>query len=445
MSKRFRLILGFLVGIPLSALAGITTPFHEYKLDNGLKLIVREDHRSPLVVVQVWYKVGSSFEPNGITGISHALEHMMFRGTKRHPQDEFSRLIAVQGGDQSAMTFADFTVYYQELDKHQLELCFELEADRMQNLTLPPEAFNQEIKVVKEERRLRTEDNPEALAVERLNAAALIRNPYHHPVVGWMDDLENMQIGDLESWYKSWYGPNNAFVVVVGDVNPETVFKLATSHFGALKPIPLANLKPRKELPFLGKRQVKVKAKATVPRLLMGYNVPSLLTAEDANEAYALLVLLMALDGGNSSRFSRDLIREQKMATDINSWYDPFSLHETLLVFSGIPAPTHNLAELEEAFLKQVTKLQSEPLSEEELHRIKINVTAQQIFAQDSMFEQAMQLGQMEAVGLPLELANTYPSYIQKITAEQVQKVAQKYLISDRLTTVELIPLKSGT
>jgi len=418
---------------------------HEYKLDNGLKLIVREDHRSPLATVQVWYKVGSSYEPNGITGISHALEHMMFRGTTLHPQDEFVRLIAINGGDQNAFTSDDFTAYFQELSADQVKLCLELEADRMVNLALPKEAFEHEIKVVMEERRLRTDDNPDMLTLERMVAAAMVSNPYHHMTVGWMNDLENMTVEDLRDWYKKWYGPNNATVIVVGDVNPEAIYQWTKQAFGSLKPIEITKLKPRKEIPSLGKKYVRVEANATVPRLLMGYTVPTLLTTADQSEPYALLVLLMALDGGNSSRFSRELVRGNAIATSILSMYDPFQLHETLLFISGSPTPNHTITELETAFLQQIAKLQTEPLSEAELQRVKTNVIASHTFAQDSISEQAIQMGVMESVGQSWQLADRYPEFVQKVTAEQVQKAAQKYLIEKNLTTAELIPLKSGT
>ncbi|HXH54274.1 MAG TPA: pitrilysin family protein [Gammaproteobacteria bacterium] len=439
------LLLTAISGSVLAAETPLASTTHEYKLDNGLKLIVREDHRSPLVVTQVWYKVGSSYEPNGITGISHALEHMMFRGTTNHPKDEFSRLIAIGGGDQNAFTAHDFTAYFQELDAERLKLCFELEADRMANLTLPEEAFKQEIKVVMEERRLRTDDNPESLTRERLHAAAHVSNPYHHWPIGWMDDLENLTVEDLRAWYKTWYGPNNAIVVVVGDVNPEAVYQLAKTYFGPLKSITIPTLKPRKELVNLGKRQIQVNANATVPRLFMGYNVPSIITTSNPEEPYALIVLLMALDGGNSGRFSKDLIRDQGLVAGVSSSYDPFSLYETLMEFSAIPTQNHTLAEVETALLQQFERLKTAPISDAELNRIKVNAIAQHAYAKDSMTDQAIGLGSLESVGLSWKLADTFPEKIQTITAEAVQKVAQKYLTQERLTTAELIPLKSGT
>ena len=418
---------------------------HEYMLDNGLKLIVREDHRSPIVVTQVWYKVGSSYEPNGITGISHALEHMMFRGTTKHPNDEFSRLIATGGGHHNAFTTQDFTAYFQELDAERLKLCFELEADRMANLTIPEDAFKQELKVVMEERRLRTDDNPESLTREQLYAAAHISNPYHHRVIGWINDIENLTVDDLRTWYKTWYGPNNAIVVVVGDVNPEAVYQLEKTYFGPLKSITIPTLKPRQEVRSLGKRHIQVNANATVPQLFMSYNVPSMIKTASPEEPYALLVLLMALDGGNSSRFSKHLIRDQALISRVYSSYNPFSLHETLIEFSATPTLNHTLAEVETAFLQQFEQLKTLPISDAELNRIKVNAIAEHTYAKDSMSDQAILLGSLESVGLSWKLADTFSDQIQKITAEDIQKVAKKYLTQERLTTAELIPLKSGT
>ncbi|HDJ86948.1 MAG TPA: insulinase family protein, partial [Chromatiales bacterium] len=209
-------------------------PVHEYRLDNGLRVLVKEDHRAPVVVSQVWYKVGSGDEHGGITGISHALEHMMFQGTAKHPAGEFSRIVAANGGRENAFTGRDYTAYFQLLAKDRLPVSFELESDRMRNLSLKEADFRKEIQVVMEERRLRTDDNPQALTYERFNAAAFVSSPYHHPVIGWMDDLRNLKIGDLRAWYRRWYAPNNATLVVVGDVDPQAVLRLAERYFGPL-------------------------------------------------------------------------------------------------------------------------------------------------------------------------------------------------------------------
>ena len=218
---------------------------HEYQLENGLKLIVKEDHRAPVMVSQVWYKVGASYEPDGITGVSHVLEHMMFKGTKTHPPGEFSRIIAENGGRENAFTSQDYTTYFQRMEASRLPISFELEADRMRRLQLQEEEFQKELRVVMEERRLRTDDKPTALTYEQFIATAYTASSYRSPTIGWMDDLENMTLTDLADWYRRWYAPNNATVVVVGDVDPDEVLRLARVYFGPLKPEKIEPPKPR--------------------------------------------------------------------------------------------------------------------------------------------------------------------------------------------------------
>ena len=230
-----------------SAAALAAGAVHEYQLDNGLKLIVKEDHRAPVMVSQVWYKVGSSYEHDGITGVSHVLEHMMFKGTSAHPAGEFSRIIAENGGSENAFTSRDYTAYFQTMEKSRLPVSFELEADRMRNLVIPEQEFLKEVQVVMEERRMRTEDNPQSLTYEQFNATAYVNSPYRIPVIGWMDDLESMHVEDLKSWYRKWYAPNNATVVVVGDVDPDQVYALAKKYFGPLKPSEIEPAKPSRK------------------------------------------------------------------------------------------------------------------------------------------------------------------------------------------------------
>ncbi len=416
----------------------------EHTLDNGFKIIVREDQRAPVLTTQVWYKVGSSYEPNGISGISHVLEHMMFRGTKQYPQGEFSRLIAIGGGHQNAFTSQDFTAYYQEIDPDRLELCLKLEADRMINLDLKTEAFKHEMKVVMEERRWRTDDKPESLTLERLFAAAHISNPYHQPIVGWMNDLENLTVNDVQKWYDTWYGPDNAVLVIVGDVKAKDVFKLAETYFGKLKPIHPPTPKPRIESVPLGTRSVVVKQNIKVPTLFMAYNVPSLKNSADPTDPYALLVLLLALDGGDSSRFSRELIRNQAIASRISSGYNPFHLHDTLWLVSANPSEPEKLNELKTAITQQFTDLKTNLLENHELERIKINAIASNVFTKDSMSDQALEIGMLEAVDIPWQEAQKFPERIGAVTAEQVRSVAQQYLTLERLTIAKLLPSTSG-
>lgn len=439
------MVKGILLLGVLCCIAGIanTKPImdtHESTLENGLKVIVREDHRAPLVTSQIWYKVGGSYENEGNYGISHALEHMMFRGTVSYPPGYFFKIIAEHGGQQNAFTGYDYTCYYQQLDAAQLELSFEMEADRMQNLLLSEEQFSKEIRVVAEERRLHVEDNPVAITRELFFATSYINNPRQHPLLGWMSDIHNLTVENLREWYKTWYVPNNAILVVVGDVNPEEVFELAKKYFGSIKSVEIPQLKTRKAPPYVGSKHINVNLPTAVPRLLLGYNLPVVKTAEEAFEPYALVVLMMALDGGNSARFSENIIRGQSLAANMSTSYNPFQLFSGQLTISATANEGHSLDELKEAVLIEVKRLQEELLKEDELHRIKINALAEYIFRQDSMTHQANELGSLESVGLSWRLADNYLDLIQSVTAEQVQAVARKYLINDRLTTAYLSP-----
>ncbi len=425
----------------VASMAHAAPGVHEYMLDNGMKLLVKEDHRAPVVVSQVWYKVGSSYEHDGITGISHALEHMMFKGTKKHPGGEFSRIVSENGGRENAFTGRDYTSYYQQLERSRLAISIELEADRMRNLTLPPEEFAKELKVVQEERRLRTEDNPESMTHEQFSAAAFVTSPYHHPVIGWMSDLEAMEVDDLKRWYRSWYAPNNATLVVVGDVNPAAVHKLARKHFGALKPGDVPALKPRREITQTGERRVTVKAPAQLPYVVMGYKVPALRTANDPEEAYALEVLAGVLDGGDSARIPTRLIRDASIAASAGAGYSLYARLDDLFILDGTPAPGHDVAELEQALRREVQRLHDEPVTAEELDRIKTQVIAADVYQRDSVFYQAMQIGMLETVGLDWRLADAYVDRIRAVTAEQIRAVARKYLTPDRLTVAVLDPL----
>lgn len=413
---------------------------HEFELDNGLKLIVKPDNRAPVVTSQVWYKVGSSYEHNGITGVSHILEHMMFKATDDLDSGEFSEIIAENGGSQNAFTGRDYTAYFQTLEKDRLEVSFRLEADRMRDLILDEDELDKEQKVVAEERRMRTEDNPQALTREAFYASAFVSSPYHHPIIGWMSDIENYHIDDLREWYRKWYAPNNATVVVVGDVEPEEVHQLAIEHFGELEPETVATLKPQVEQPQRGKRYVKLNAPAQLPYLMMGWKVPVLNTAEHEWEPYALEVLAGILDGGQSARFARELVREQQVAAGVGAYNSLYSRMDDVFVVGGTPAQGKKTATLREAIFEQIERVKKEPVTKEELERVKAQVVANTVYEMDSVFYQAMQIGMLETVGLDWQLSEQYADKIGEITAEQVQKVAEKYFVDDGLTIVELIP-----
>jgi len=421
-------------------------PVKSYMLDNGMKILVKEDHRSPVVVSQVWYKVGGSYEHQGITGVSHALEHMMFKGTTRHKPGEFSEIIAANGGSENAFTGKDYTAYFQRIASDRLELCLQLESDRMRNLVIKEDEFKKEIEVIKEERRMRTDDKPTSLTYERFNAVAFLNSSYHQPIIGWMEDLNTMTVEDLSQWYQTWYAPNNATLMVSGDVKAQDVFALAKKYFGQLKSSEIPALKSRLEVKQLGERRITVRAPAKVPYLMMGYKVPALKTMIESQqdniwEVYALEVLAGVLDGGDSSRFTASLIRNKEIASAAGAGYDMYGRQNSLFMLDGTPTKKSTMKKLEQALIAEIENIKKQPPSEKELDRVKAQVMAAAVYEQDSSFYQAMQLGILETVGLGWQIKQDYLKKVQQVTGEQVQAVAKKYLIKDQLTVALLDPL----
>jgi len=419
---------------------------YEYQLDNGLKILVKEDNRAPVVVSQIWYKVGGSYEHDGITGVSHALEHMMFKGTEKYAPGQFSRIISENGGRDNAFTGTDYTAYFQTLEKSRLKISFEMEADRMRNLTLPEDEFLKEIEVVKEERRWRTEDKPQSYTYEALMSTAFQTSPYRLPIVGWMQDLDNMTIEDLSDWYKKWYAPNNATIVVVGDVVADEVHELAKKYFGPLPKGEPISMKVLGEVEQVGTKRVKVKRPAELPYLMMAYKTPVIEpgSEDDKNwnwEPYALEVLAGIIDGGSSARLASRMIRGSQIAASADAGYRMASRLDNLFMFSGTPVKDKTVHDLEAAFRKEILDIQTKPVTKEELQRVKAQVVSSNVYEKDSVFYQAMIIGTLETIGLSWKLADKYVERINSITAEQVMQVAKKFLVDDRLTIAELEPL----
>lgn len=425
-----------LLGLAAQAQAQVT----EFTLDNGLKVIVKEDHRAPVVVSQVWYKIGSSYEHEGITGLSHVLEHMMFKGTKDVPAGEFSRIIAANGGEENAFTGRDYTTYFETLSADRLPVAFKLEADRMHNLVLDPAEVKKETEVVKEERRLRTEDKPTGLLYEQFNAAAWRASPYHNPVIGWMNDLDNLRVSDLRAWYKRWYSPGNATLVVAGDVKPDEVKALAEKYFGPIPAVKLDPPRPFVEPPQFGETRVTVSVPAKQPYLMMGYKTPVVGTADEDWEPYALTVLAAILDGGSSARLSTDVVRKQGIAASAGAGYDAYSRLPSQLVLDGTPTAGNSLDKIEAALRAEVKRLRDEPVSQDELNRVIAQAVAQKVYQKDSLFYQAMQLGLLETIGQDWRLADQELAKLKAVTPEQVQAVARKYLVDRNLTVAVLKP-----
>jgi zinc protease len=460
-----RLLCAALLWLPVFASHAVTAKVSEHMLGNGLKVLVKEDHRSPVAVSQVWYKVGSSYEPGGITGISHMLEHMMFKGTDKHAVGEFSRIIAENGGEENAFTGQDYTAYFQTMEASRLAVSFELEADRMRNLHLLADELKKELQVVTEERRMRTDDNPQAKMQEHFSAMAYTNSPYKNPVIGWPSDIENYKVEDLQAWYQRWYAPNNATLVVVGDVEPKAVFALAEKYFAPLKCVGCAErseahqdrtanasdalrtsahptvLKPQAEVEQLGVRKMTVKLPAKLPYLVMGYKVPALKTAQQEWEAYALEVLAGVLDGGSSARLESGLVRGKQIAVSVGASYDLSSRLSGLFTLEATPAEGKTVWNLESALKDEITKLQINLVDNDELQRIKAQVLAKAVYERDSNFYQAMQLGMLETVGLGWKVVDEYVDKVNQVTAEQVREVARKYLVEDKLSVAYLEPL----
>ena len=438
--KRFpcfgAIVLALVLVLPQAVLAN---PF-EHRLANGLRLIVKEDRRAPTVVHMVWYRAGSMDEANGTTGVAHVLEHMMFKGTPATGPGEFSRQVAAAGGRDNAFTSRDYTAYFQQVPKQKLAQMMQLEADRMRHLTLDAREFEQEIRVVMEERRLRTDDQPQSLLFEQMSAVALQAHPYRVPVIGWMNDLESMTVQDARDWYDRWYVPNNAFVVVVGDVDHQAVFRLAEEHYGSLESRPLLARKPQSEPPQNGIRRLTVKAPAELPVVLMAYKVPVIRDVEKDGDPYALEMLAAILDGHDAARFSRTLVRQRKIAVYAGAGYDATARGPGLFYVQGSPSAGTSRAELESGFRAEIARIVGEGVSREELERAKAQRVAGQIYKLDSMFAQAMEIGQLETAGLHHALGRQMIDKLQAVTAEDVRSVARRYLTDDHLTVAELDP-----
>lgn len=428
-----------LLAFAVSSAPTFANPF-ETKLANGLRVIVKEDHRAPTVVHMVWYRAGSMDEKDGTSGVAHALEHLMFKGTKNLKSGEFNKRVAEAGGRDNAFTSHDYTAYFQIVPKAALPEMMKLEADRMANLTLDAKEFAAEIKVVMEERRLRTDDNPTSLVHEALNSAMFQAHPYRRPVIGWMDDLEHMTWQDARDWYRQWYAPNNAYVVVVGDVDHREVFRLAQKYYGAHKVQTLPERKPQNEPEQAGIRRVSVKAPAKLPYLAMAWKAPKLRDVNKDRDPYALDVLAAVLDGHDASRFAKNLVRGSRVAQSAGAGYDGTLRGEASFTLDGQPAEGKTIADLEAALRAEIKRIQDEGVSAEELARVKIQSIAAQIYKRDSLMAQAMEIGGAEAAGVSWRDIDLLLEKLKSVTAEEVQAVAKKYFSDDTLSIAVLDP-----
>ncbi len=415
-------------------------PTHEFQLDNGLDVLVREDHRAPVITVMVWFKAGSIDEAPYETGLAHVLEHMMFKGSKRLDAGEFSRTVARFGGSDNAFTSYDFTAYFQQYEASRLPLALELEAERLKNLKIDDEAFRRELQVVMEERRQRTDDKPTALAWEKFQAVARPGTGYAHPIIGWRDQLAQLQPRQARDWYDRFYVPGNATLVIAGDVTLEQVRPLVEKFFADL---PRGETPPRPETtlnPPPGERRMTLRLPVRVPALYMSYNVPSLTTADHQDDFYALTMLGGVLDGGTSARMESNLVRGQRLAAGLGAGYDGLQRGNGTFTITATPNPAVSLDQLEAAIKAEIEEIAEQPPSEAEMDRVRAGVLAEQIYQRDSVMGQAMELGTLSVLGLDWRLAGQFDDNLEAVTPEQVQQAARKWLVAERSAVAHVIP-----
>ena len=393
----------------------------------------------------VWVRVGSMDEVDGTSGVAHALEHMMFKGTAKVPPGDFSRRVAALGGQENAFTTRDYTGYYQQIPSNRLADVMELESDRFANNQWPDEEFKKEIEVIKEERRMRTDDQPRASLFEQLNATTFIASPYHRPVVGWMSDLDSMTPDDLRNFHKQWYVPQNAVVVIAGDVDPAKVYALAQTTYGEIPARAVPTRKPRIEPEQKGIRRIEFKAPADQAFLAMSYRVPSLRNVEnltdDDRDALSLLMLSAVLSGYDGARLDRALTQgTDRVADSASSSASIVGRGPSVFILTGVPAAGKTPKQVEDALRAQVARVAKEGVSEAELSRVKTQWTASTVYGRDSIYGQANDLGSNWVEGFPLDADDRILKLLRTVTPEQVKSVAQRYFGDDQLNVGTLVP-----
>lgn len=412
---------------------------HEYTLDNGLKVIIKEDHRSPVVMSQIWYKVGSDDEPTKLGGISHLLEHMMFKGTKTVSSADFERIVSKFGGSNNAFTTHDYTGYYEIFPANRLGLALELEADRMSHLQLKAPDFTQERQVVMEERRQRTDDNPNARAFEQFSKMAFPTSPKGESVIGPMKEIEAITLPDLQNWYRTWYTPNNATIVIVGDVTPDTALAEVKRYFGNKISVATPARPSVRQAGFRGYQEQTAKLPVQVPSVIMAFNVPTLTTADDPKTAHSLSLLAEVLDGGLSARLEKHLVRDKQILASVGSGYNSFDRGDGLFMIHATPRAGVSLEQAKQAVLAEIDALKTQPILPSELSRAKTNTITGLIYGQDSISGQAQIIGSLASIGLDDRMIYDLPTIFEHINEQYLHTVAKKYLANENLTVLNVV------
>lgn len=439
-------LLLFIGWLPLLAVAASPPLTQAFTLDNGLKVVVREDHRSAAVTAQLWLKVGSSYETPGQSGLSHALEHMVYKGSSKACAGEFPAILEKLGANENAFTGKDYTVYYQTLAPGRLAVAFEIMADLMSTARLREQDFTTELEVIKQERRNSIEDHVSALSFERLESLAYLSSAYRTPVIGWMHDLQRLEALQLQQWYQAWYAPNNATLVVVGNVTPDGVKALAQKYFDHLnrRTTPVAVVPV--ELSTPGERSLTLYAPISAPQLIMSFNIPGLATAQERGTAHALRLLEILLAGSNSARIKQQLQFGEAIFSEVQSGYDAFTRGDSLLTISTqlnldkVTSPDQALARL----WQTIDELKGKAPEKAELDRAKTILIANTVYAQDDLEGQASTLGLLESIGLDWQLADQDTDELNKITPLDIQNAAITYLTRERMSIARILPEKNN-
>ena len=438
----FRLIfstISLVVSLVLVSGTVHATNVREFVLDNGLKVLMLEDHKSPAVTFQVWYRAGSRNEKDGKSGLAHFLEHMMFKGTPKTQPEEYSRIIAKNGGRSNAFTSTDVTVYFATMSRDKIGIQLELEAERMTQALLSEKYFEPEKKVIQEERRLRTEDNPVSALAEVANAVAYTVHPYRRPIIGWMDDIQNLTRQDMLEFYRQYYSPNNAFIVVTGDFSTEELLPKIKAAYAKIPRGPEPPKVRAQEPAQKGERRVVFKKEAELPFLLMFYHAPNL----NHPDNFALDVLTVVLAGGRSSRLYHDLVYQKRLTRGVDADYSSVSIDPSGVSISAQLMPGTEPAAVELEIDRALEALRSKLISERELQKAKNQIEANFVFSQDSIFGQAMKIGYYEATG-GWRRMDDYLDGIRGVSREDIRRVARQYLDRDRRTVGTLVPIKEG-
>jgi zinc protease len=429
------IILWFLLFIQVAE-AELSKQVFEKVLSNGLKVILLENHKAPVITFQVWYRVGSRNENWGKTGISHMLEHMMFKGTEKVNGSEFARLIQENGGNFNAFTSRDFTAYFENISADRDQVPLGLESDRMHNLVLQEKDFRTERMVVMEERRLRTEDNPKAYLQEQVEATAFQVQPYHWPTIGWMEDIERFTLEDLKAYYSTYYNPANAFLVVIGDFKKEDLLPRIERTFGSIPKTEMPNQKKNIDPPQTGERRIYAKREAQLPFIIMAFHVPNLRDPD----SYVLEVIATLLSQGKSSRLYQSLVQEKRLVLDVEADHSLFSHDPALFMVSAEGLPDKEMTKVEMVLDQELDRLRKEPVGEHELQKAKNQLEASFLSGQDSLFFQAMLLAQHE-IALDWRAIDNYIPSIRNVGPEDVLRVSNRYLRPENRTIGILLPI----